>query len=296
MIFVHGLLSIPQMWVPTVTAVESDPVLRGRYQFWAFAYPTGDPIALSALRLRESLARVYQLYPKTKDVVLISHSMGGLLSQMQAVTTERVLWDRVFRGYADQVYAELPPDNVVKRALIFRCRIRGLARIVFICVPHRGSVWRSTGWAQSASHSFICRTKSSPASATWSPHRSKRVLALSGCRQASPGLSPQSPLLGGLDTLAIRAPYHAIIGDRGKGDTPNSSDGVVAYWSSHIAGAKSELIVPGPHGSFALPQTVSELERILRLHLAAVPPPRKGSKKIDFRLTRPTRGPVDHLP
>ena len=98
-IFVHGLLSIPRMWVPTVTAVESDPALRGRYQFWAFAYPTGDPIALSALRLRESLAQVYQLYPKTKDVVLISHSTGRVdFPRMQAVTTRRVLWDRVFRG------------------------------------------------------------------------------------------------------------------------------------------------------------------------------------------------------
>ena len=94
------------------------------------------------------------------------------------------------------------------------------------------------------------------------------------------GLSPQSPLLGGLDTLAIRAPYHSIIGDRGKGDTPNSSDGVVAYWSSHLAGAQSELIVPGPHGSFALPQTISELKRILHLHLAAVSAsPQKGKQK-----------------
>jgi hypothetical protein len=53
-IFVHGLLSIPQMWVPTITAVQSDAVLHNRYQFWVFAYPTGSPIALSALRLRES--------------------------------------------------------------------------------------------------------------------------------------------------------------------------------------------------------------------------------------------------
>jgi hypothetical protein len=82
------------------------------------------------------------------------------------------------------------------------------------------------------------------------------------------GLSPRSPVLQGLDTLTIDAPYHSIIGDRGRGDTPNSSDGVVAYWSSHLAGAKSELIVPGPHGSFALPETVSELRRILRLNLA----------------------------
>jgi pimeloyl-ACP methyl ester carboxylesterase len=86
-IFVHGLISVPQMWVPTIAAVESDPVLHGRYQFWAFAYPTGDPVLISALKLRESLEQVYKLYPKTKDMVLISHSMGGLLAQMQAVTT-----------------------------------------------------------------------------------------------------------------------------------------------------------------------------------------------------------------
>lgn len=84
------------------------------------------------------------------------------------------------------------------------------------------------------------------------------------------GLSPRSPLLRSLDTLPIDAPYYSIIGDRGRGNTPNSSDGVVPYWSSHLAGAQSELIVPGPHGSFALPQTIAELKGILRLHLASL--------------------------
>jgi hypothetical protein len=44
-------------------------------------------------------------------------------------------------------------------------------------------------------------------------------------------------------------PYHSIIGDRGGGDTPNSSDGVVPYWSSHLDGAQSELIVNSDHGA-----------------------------------------------
>ena len=67
----------------------------------------------------------------------------------------------------------------------------------------------------------------------------------------------------------MSVPYHSIIGDRGKGNCPNCTDGVVAYWSSHLDGAKSELIVPGPHGSCELPQTIAELDRILRLHLKA---------------------------
>src|SRR5271165_2422511 len=74
-----------------------------------------DGRAADKVTLRESLARVYQLYPKTKDMVLISHSMGGLLSQMQAVTTRRVLWDDVFQSDADRLYAKVPADHAVKR-------------------------------------------------------------------------------------------------------------------------------------------------------------------------------------
>jgi hypothetical protein len=83
------------------------------------------------------------------------------------------------------------------------------------------------------------------------------------------GLSPKNPTLQIVNDARITAPYYSIIGDRGKGDTPNSTDGVVPYWSSHLDGAKSELIVPGPHGSENLPQTIAELQRILRLHLRA---------------------------
>ena len=277
-IFVHGLLSIPQMWVPTVTAVESDPVLRGRYQFWVFAYPTGAPIVLSALRLRESLVQVYRLYPKTKDMVLISHSMGGLLAKMQAETTGRVLWDRVFRSDADRLYARLPPDNVVKRALIFEANPR-VARIVFICVPHRGSVL-ATNWIGSLGIALIhlpSQILTGVSDVVAAPLQ--KNFGLKRLPTGITGLSPQNPVLHGLDTLPIRPPYHSIIGDRGRGDTPNSSDGVVAYWSSHLAGAQSELIVPGPHGSFALPQTISDLKRILHLQLAAAGASHQNTKQ-----------------
>ena len=61
-------------------------------------------------------------------------------------------------------------------------------------------------------------------------------------------------------------PYHSIIGDRGRGDSPNSSDGVVAYWSSHLDGARSERIVPSGHGSPLNPQAIAEVHRILQLN------------------------------
>jgi hypothetical protein len=57
-----------------------------------------------------------------------------------------------------------------------------------------------------------------------------------------------------------------------------------SYWSSHLTGAQSELVVPGPHGSYALPQTVRELKRILRLNLAAASAPRRVTSR-----TKPER-------
>ena len=63
--------------------------------------------------------------------------------------------------------------------------------------------------------------------------------------------------------------FHSIIGDRGKGDTPASSDGIVPYWSSHVAPVASELIVPSNHGVPDSPEAAGELKRILKLHLGS---------------------------
>jgi len=63
--------------------------------------------------------------------------------------------------------------------------------------------------------------------------------------------------------------YHSIIGDRGRGDAPNSSDGVVAYLCSHADGAKSEKIVPSSHGANQNPEGIAEVERILKQHIGS---------------------------
>ena len=137
-VLVHGLMSIPQMWFPIIAQIERDAELRGKFQFWVFGYPTGDPVALLALRLRESLRRVYQVYPKTKNMVMISYSLGGLLGQMQVQTTGYAAWRGVFKADAGRLEAKLPPDSLLKRALLFEANPR-ITRIVFICTPHLGS-------------------------------------------------------------------------------------------------------------------------------------------------------------
>ena len=88
-------------------------------------------------------------------------------------------------------------------------------------------------------------------------------------------LSPKSATLLAMNTLPIRAPFHTLIGDRGKGNTPLSSDGVVPYRSSHLEGAESELIVPGPHGAYEVKETIVELVRILHEHVEKTAPPKR---------------------
>jgi hypothetical protein len=100
------------------------------------------------------------------------------------------------------------------------------------------------------------------------PEKTLRKLNNGRLPNSVSNLAPNAPYLQVLNKESIQAPYHSIIGNRGKpGPLADSSDGVVPYWSSHLDGAKSECIVPGPHGSCQLPQTIAELDRILRLHL-----------------------------
>jgi pimeloyl-ACP methyl ester carboxylesterase len=267
-LFVHGLMSEPGMWRETIDAVESDPELRGRFQFWTFGYPTGDPISISALQLRENLAGLYRRYPRTKDMVLVSHSLGGLLSQMQTTTTGRVAWDATFGADADRLHARVPPDSIVKRALIFEANPR-VKRVVFICTPHRGSPLADNyigAIGLSLIHLPMQVVDNIQA-------QIGHTLAVAGGKKgfvfppSVHGLSQKSPLLEALNSCSIRVPHHSIAGDRGKGNSPHSSDGVVPYESSHLTSAESEKIVPGPHSSCRLPETIDELHRILHLHL-----------------------------
>src|SRR4029079_15433149 len=81
------------------------------------------------------------------------------------------------------------------------------------------------------------------------------------------GLKPSNTALPIVNEGRNSVSYHSIIGDRGKDHCPDCTDGVVPYRSSHLDGAQSEVIVPGPHGACELPETIAELDRILLLHL-----------------------------
>ena len=278
LVFVHGLFSTPFDWVQTINGLQADSEIRKHYQFWVFAYPTGNPILYSAVRLRQELAKADQLYPNHKPYVVVGHSMGGMLTHDQVVTVNQAMWKKALGQVADNVFKENSSDSLIVRSVTFHANPR-IKRVVFICTPHRGSDLASNGIGK-IGISLITL----PARVTTvilDTLTSADLAQLTGSSKRLPnsitGLKPTSPALPVINSVPINVPYHSIIGDRGKGDCPNCSDGVVAYWSSHLDGAQSECIVPGPHGSCQLPQTIAELDRILRLHVGISTRPKPRS-------------------
>ena len=266
-VFVHGLISTPFNWVQAISGLEADPEIRKHYQFWVFAYPTGNPVLYSALRLREELARVDQVYPNHKDYVLVGHSMGGLLSQAQVTSMTRADWEKTLGPPAMEIFATLQPADLVSRATTFKANPR-IKRVVFICTPHRGSKMASAGIGELAIKLISLPVDLVTTIKSEIPEETLRTINNGRLPNSVSNLAPNAPYLAVLNKESIQAPYHSIIGNRGKpGPLADSSDGVVPYWSSHLDGAQSEVIVPGPHGACELPQTIAELDRILRLHL-----------------------------
>jgi pimeloyl-ACP methyl ester carboxylesterase len=272
-VFVHGLMSVPQMWIPVMAAIESDPALRGKFQFWVFAYPTGNPIAYSALQLRQALESVYKVYPGTRDMVIINHSLGGDLTHLQVINSGDVLVKGIFKENAPKIMA-LPPSSLVKQALVFKTNPR-IKRVVFVAAPHRGAplAVNFIGRIGAALIHIPGRLISRIGTTTIEEAAAAGGLGKNFVPNSINALEPRNPLLISMNEVPIRAPFHSIIGVTGSPKAPleKTSDTVVPYWSSHLDAALSEKIVPYPHTAmFVKPEATDEIKRILHLHLASI--------------------------
>jgi pimeloyl-ACP methyl ester carboxylesterase len=278
-ITVHGLLSSPITWINLQNDLMDDPVLRKHYQIWHFFYPAGLPILVSAELFREKLEILYNFFdpqrqfPALQNAVVIAHSMGGLITRTAVSDSGDRLWERVFNKPSGDLQMEASLREELDRVLRFRPS-PVIKRVVFIAVPHRGSIL-SESFAGQVGRMLIAVPTTVLLPMRLVLQQSSPAIApdIKEYMQEDPssirGLSPDNPfiqLLGGI-AIARGIPFHSIIGDRGRGDGEQGSDGVVPYKSAHLVGAESELIVPSDHAATAHPLTVLEVKRILKLHL-----------------------------
>jgi pimeloyl-ACP methyl ester carboxylesterase len=264
---IHGLMDSQATWTPMINKLRGDPVIRKHYQFWFYSYPSGYPYPYSAAILREELDAVEKRFPKLRPMVVIGHSMGGCISRLLLTDSGDQLWMKIFGRPPDDVPLSPHVREYFRQELFFRHRPE-IGRVIFIAAPLRGSNL-ATGLIGKIAAIFIREpTLSSEASQEMLRVTNVREEELKPKRRANSvdSLSPKSRFVTAINTIPMTSgvPYHTIIGDRGRGDSPNSSDGTVPYWSSHMQGAATEDIVPSNHSAHQDPQAIAEVLRILK--------------------------------
>jgi pimeloyl-ACP methyl ester carboxylesterase len=270
-LLVHGLESSTVTWFPMYQELMRDPVIRKNYQFWLFSYPSGYPYPYSAQLLRKELERVRRKHPDHKDIVLVGHSMGGVINRLILLNPGDQIWRSYFGKPPSDTDLDGESRQIIEDAFVFNAQ-PNVSRAVFFSAPHRGSEL-AVSWIGRLG-SRLVRTPALFADIRDSVvnvlKNDDAALLLNRPANSIDTLSPDDSFVVFTKDLPISGgvPYHSVMGNRGKSvRKEQSSDGVVAYWSSHIDGAQSERLVPSGHSSHCHPEGIEEMRRILRLHL-----------------------------
>lgn len=295
-LFTHGLMSGPATFANLTNRLLVDPVIRENYQFWFFGYPSGLAWTIPASRQREALEELMKEYnprgtsKEMNNIVMVGHSMGGLITRFNNSTKPWTLMKGLFE-LPPETFADMTLENWKTGLEPLHCDehtleqlqtnfifspARGVTRIVYMATPHRGSTF-ADNWIGRLGQRLIDLPADMLEEVTRIATLSRGMFLLNPLQLKDEltsirQLSPNSSLVKYMSELrgSPSVPVHSIIGDRGRNDTPHSSDGVVKYRSSHLDWSVSEKIVPSGHSVQDDPAAAVELRRILREHLAEV--------------------------
>jgi pimeloyl-ACP methyl ester carboxylesterase len=284
-VMVHGLWSSPITWMEMYNDLRSDPLVREHYQFWFYLYPTGQPFWVSATQMREDLAMMRrELDPKRErpaldQMVLVGHSMGGLVSKLQSVESADAFWQTM----SDREFAELQADPDMRRALASTFFFRpnpSVRRVVTIGTPHRGSQFSNRVTRYLGQKLITLPRKMLEGRDELVAHNRSffRTNAPLDIRTSIDSLAPDSPVLPVLLT-ATPAPwiaFHNVVGhdpDAGWREyLVGDGDGVVSLASARLDDMRqlrSQVVVPADHISVHRhPQSILEVRRVLLEQLA----------------------------
>jgi len=289
-IMVHGLWSSPLTWMEMFNDLRAAPELRAAYQFWFYLYPSGQPFWQSAAQMRQDLAALRQVIDPLHQersldhLVLVGHSMGGLVSRMQTIDSG----DRFWQIVSDRPFEELKAEPATKQQLhdLFYFQSNpSVERLITIGTPHRGSQFANgaTRWLGQKLISMPQMVMATQQQIFRDNPEVFRDTALLRTQTSIDSLSPSSPVFPVI--LASPRPgllkHHNIVGvieeptllDKLAGEISGDGDGVVSFESAHLDDATSELVVDADHQHVHQhPKAVLEVRRILLEHLQEISP------------------------
>ena len=303
LVFVHGTASSPARWTEMVNTLDNDPRLNQTYEPWFFAYNSSSPIIYSSSLLRGALVRAVETIdpdgtdPGMRDMVVIGHSQGGLLTKMTSVHSGDLFWSNISKKPFSEVKME-PDNRALLSQVLFVEPLPFVSRVVFICTPHRGIFLAASDWVRSSITKLVTLpvtvTRVTASLLTLNPE----MAALQRGRglNAVDNMTPSNPFIKALVSLPVSPDVTAnsiLAVQPGKGPIEDGNDGVVEYKSAHIEGVESEFIVRSSHSTQGIPATIEEVRRILLEHAqkheaksgsgdkaAAEPKPRVGKKPV----------------
>ncbi len=296
-LLVHGLWSSPMTWMEMFNDLRSCPEVREQYQFWFYLYPTAQPFWISAMQLRKHLAEARQLLdpehnePALDQMVLVGHSIGGLVSRMQTIDSGDAFWKLVSDKPFEMLKAEPEVRERLKSCFFFHPN-PSVRRVVTIGTPHRGSRYSNdtTQWLFAQLIRWPQQLQQSQEALFRENRDLLRPDSVLKIANSIDSLSPASPVFDVM-LASYEAPwvkYHSIIGMVPKkglfGSLAAGTDGVVSYESAHVDDVTSELIVPADHTTVHChPWAVLEVRRILLEHLAEL----RGTSAVEFSAIQP---------
>lgn len=280
-VLVHGVASDPVTWSQLVTTLQAQPALLARYQLWLFSYDTGQPFLQSGATLRRQLSAARQTYdplrtdPQMSRMVLIGHSMGGLLAKLQATYSGNTLWQSAATRPLDAIYTDPTTRSSLASAFYF-APSPDISRVIFIATPHRGSVYatRVVGQISSALIEEPATMRARHAQLIRDNPGAFREEIQRGIPTSVDLLDPESQILQATARLCFppNVALHTILGDVEWSPLEGPSDGVVAVSSARLLGVQSELAVDAEHTEILRrPETAREVMRILATHSASDP-------------------------
>lgn len=283
-LMVHGLWSSPLTWMQMFNDLRAYPEIRDHYQFWFYLYPTGQPFWSSARQMREDLAACrLKLDPEHQTealdhMVLVGHSMGGLVSRLQTIESGNDFWQIVSDEPFESLKADPEQKELIAKTLFFEPN-PDIKQVVTIGTPHRGSEFANdyTRWLgrhliqmpKMLEDLSMKITRDNPGL-----FRDPELLKTSNSIDS---LSPEAPILPVM-IEARKAPwvkFHNIVGvldeDTWVGSVATRGDGIVPYASAHLDDVISEIVVDADHVNVHQhPRSVLHVRDILRSHLTQV--------------------------
>ncbi len=279
-VFVHGTASSPARWADMVNDLLADRRLADRYAFWFFRYDSGNPIPYSGYQLRSALSEAVERAdpggtdPCMRDMIVLGHSQGGLLTKLTAIDSGNTFWSGISsKPFAD---VKLPAkDKEILEGVAFVKPLPFVRRVIFLATPQRGSYLAGPQIVRRLAAKLVRLPSDVVRIGTEAARLSasgKDALTTIEIPTSIDNMSPNHRFIKALAKIPV-APgvdAHSIIAVKDpRVPLGVAGDGVVKYASAHVDGVASELVVASPHsGMQAASATIEEVRRIFVEHSA----------------------------